>query len=193
MSKGDIKRFGRLLAIAIFVALSPSSLAAQTSQASQTNPTPPPPSPGDDRNDARMFATLEEEMRAKRAIQSAEKAHKDNLNRARDLATVGSTLCTAAKEKKYLDREDLKRLDKAEKLAKGIREALGGSSQDVQLEKHPTDLAEALTQLEELTSSLKEKVEKTPKRVVSAAIIDEANVLLELISVIRGMQPKGGS
>ncbi|MEK6283819.1 MAG: hypothetical protein AABN95_25970 [Acidobacteriota bacterium] len=186
MSKSAITKIGRLLAFAALFAVSYSSAAAQTSQASQTLPTPVPPTPADQRNETRMFATMEEEMRAKRDIQSADKAYRDNLNRARDLAS----LCVVFKEKKHLDRDDLKKLDKAEKLAKGIRDAVGGSSEEVQLEKRPADLAAALTQLVELAESLRHKVEKTPKRVVSAAVINEANVLLELIHIIRGMQPK---
>jgi hypothetical protein len=190
MSKMGITRFVRLLPLVAFLAFSNSLAAGQTSQASQTNPTPPPLTPAEQRNESRPFATLEEEMRAKRAIQSADKAHKDNLNRARDLAALGASLSGAFKEKKYLDREDLKKLDKAEKLTKNIRDAFGGSTDEVSIEKPPADLADALTELAHLTESLKERVEKTPKRVISAAVIDEANVLLELIRIVRRMQPK---
>jgi hypothetical protein len=44
--------------------------------------------------------------------------------------------------------------------------------------------------LGEFSESLKVKVEKTPKHVVSAAVIDEANVLLEVIRIIRVLSPK---
>jgi cob(I)alamin adenosyltransferase len=129
-------------------------------------------------------------MRAKRAIHYADKAHKDNQNRARDLAALGASLSDAFKEKSYLDREDLKKLEKAEKLTKSIRDAFGGSTEEELIENPPANLAEAMTQLVHLTESLKDRVEKTPKRVVSAAVIDEANVLLELIRIVQRMQRK---
>ena len=147
-------------------------------------------SPGSPDNRTPMLATAEEEMRAKREIHFADKAHKENVERARDLASLGASLDEAFKEKKYLDSADIKKLEKAEKLAKRLREAAGGEEDDVESGKPPADLGVAMCRLSELAASLKDRVEKTPKRVVSAAIIDETNVLLELIRTIRVMQPK---
>ena len=187
MNRISIIGFRWLLTLTVFLAFSCLPAVAQSGQ---PNPPPPPLMPADQRNEPRTFATLEEEMRAKRAIQAADKAHKDNLNRARNLASLGASLCGAFKEKSHLDREDIKKLEKAEKLTKSIRDAFGGSTDEVSIEKPPANLADALTQFADLTESLRERVEKTPKRVVSATVIDEANVLLELIRIVRGMQPK---
>jgi hypothetical protein len=139
---------------------------------------------------AKPFAALEEEMRAKRAIKFAEKEYQENLDRARDLSSLGVSIVASFKQKKGLDQEDIKKLEKVEKLAKGIRRAAGGSEDDVDMEKPPTDLAAALDMLGDLSKSLKDKVEKTPKHVISAAVIDEANVLLELIRIVRTLPPK---
>ena len=128
---------------------------------------------------------MAEEMRIKREIKSAEKDHQQNLERAREVSDLGQELFAAFKKNNSLDREDIKKLDKFEKLAKGIRNAAGGSDDKVPLEKPPKDLAAAMDMLSDLSQSLKEKVEKTPKRVISAAVIDEANVLLELIRIVR--------
>lgn len=136
------------------------------------------------------LSSMEEEMRAKREIEAANKAHKDNLNRARNLVSLSDSLVRVFEEKKQLDRDELKKLEKAEKLVKGIREAAGGSDQEVALKDPPGDLGAALCKLSKLSESLKSRVEKTPKRVVSAAIIDEANVLLELIRVVRTLQTR---
>lgn len=137
-----------------------------------------------------MIGPAEEEMRAKREIDFAEKAHRNNLARARDLASLGSELGESFEEKKRLDQGDFKKLEKVEKLAKRLREAAGGEGKDIEFGKPPADLAAAMCRVSELTSSLKDRVEKTPKRVVSTAIIDEANILIELIRAIRGMHPK---
>jgi hypothetical protein len=145
-------------------------------------------SPGDET--PKPFAALEEEMRAKRAIKYADKEYQENLDKARELSFLGASILASYKEKNELNREDVRKLEKVEKLAKGIRQAAGGSEDDVEMEKPPRDLASALDMLGELSKSLKEKVEKTPKHVISAAVIDEANVLLELIRVVRTLPPK---
>ena len=191
MSTTGMTRFTWLLHLVAFLAFSHSLAVGQTGQDSSTTaPTPPPRNIGVQRNESRPFTTLEEEMRAKREIHSADKAHKDNLNRARDLATLGASLADAYKQKRHLDREDLKKLEKAEKLTKNIRDAFGGSTEEELIEKPPADLGDAMAQLAVLTESLKQRVEKTPKRVVSAAVIDEANVLLELIRIVKKMHPR---
>jgi hypothetical protein len=138
----------------------------------------------------KAFTSLEDEMRAKGAIKAQEKEYQENLERARDLSSLSQAVITSYKIKKQLDRQDTKKLEKAEKLAKGIREAAGGSEDAPRVEKPPQDLASALTMLGELSESLKVKVEKTPKHVVSAAVIDEANVLLEVIRIIRALPSK---
>lgn len=150
------------------------------------------PNTGDDKSDIRI-SSVEEEMRVKRALQAADKAHKTNLERARNLASLSATLLGKFNENKCFDREDLKKLEKAEKLAKSIREAAGGSEDRVEIDNPPTDVGAALSKFSETAESLKLKVEKTPKHVVSTAVIDEANVLLELIRIVRIMQPKAQS
>ena len=144
--------------------------------------------PGDEPQ--RPFTEMEEEMRAKRAISLAEKEYQDNLDKARDLSELGASIVLSFKQKKELDREDIRKLEKAEKLAKSIRRAAGGCEDEVEMDKPPRDLASAMDMLADLSKSLKEKVEKTPKYVISAAVIDEANVLLEVIRIVRTFPPK---
>lgn len=136
------------------------------------------------------LSPMEEEMRVKREIEAADKAHKDNVNRARSLVSLSESLVSAYKANNEMSRDDLKKLERVEKLVKKIRDDAGGSEHEADTEEHPRDLPTALCRLLELSGSLKQRVEKTPKRVVSAAIIDEANVLLELIRVVRTMQTR---
>lgn len=125
------------------------------------------------------------EMLAKRAIKEEEKQYQQNLERARDLRDLGTTIASSFKQKNRLDESDLKKLERVEKLAKGIRNAAGGSEDDIAMEKPPRDLNSAIEMLDTLSQSLKANVEKTPKHVISAAVIDKANVLLELIRILR--------
>ncbi len=79
----------------------------------------------------------------------------------------------------------MKKLEKLEKLTKKIRSEAGASEDEVVLEEKPGDLAAAVESVAKVSSSLSERVLKTPRRVVSTSIIEEANVLLELIRIVR--------
>jgi len=174
------KRLGQGLALFVLLGL-PGSIAI----AQQDNPLHKPVANARDDDEKELFSSVEEEMKAKRAIRAADKEYQENLERARDLSLLCTAIATSYKQKNRLDGDDIKKLEKIEKLAKGIRRAAGGSEDDCEMEKPPRDLPTALEMLTGLSESLKTKVEKTPKHVISAAVIDEANVLLELVRVFR--------
>jgi hypothetical protein len=167
--------------------LSCSAVVAQTG-----SKIPPPSRPanpmsadknGDD--DDPPLTTYEEEIRAKRLIKIAEKEHQDNINRAREISQLGKQMQETLKTRSALDREDGKKLERIEKLTRKIRGEAGGGDDEVKLENRPTDLAATLTRVAEVTESLSKNVQNTPRQVVSAAVIDNANVLLELIKILR--------
>lgn len=133
---------------------------------------------------------MAEEMRIKREIKSAEKDHKQNLERAREASNLGQELVSSFKKNNALDREDIKKLEKLEKLAKRIRSEAGGSDCEDSVQKKPSDLVEAMECVAKVSASLNEKVQGTPRQVVSATIIDKANVLLELIRIVRSFSRK---
>jgi hypothetical protein len=182
--------FCRFVAVAVLLFAGSIFVFAQSTTSS--NPNDPinagRKNPSDDPS---SLGSIEDEMRAKRAIKLEEKEHRENLERAHSISNLGGQLMISFKEKNSLDREDLKKLDKLEKLVKAIRRAAGGSEDNVEMEKPPGDLPCAISKLAELAESLKDGVEKTPKHVISAAVIDQANVLLELIRAARDFAPKG--
>lgn len=188
MTETPLDSFAKILRLVIIAC----AIGAFCFSAAAQNPTNSPVDAerGSSGRDSQPFASLEEELRAKQAINRAQKDYQENLDRARDLSSLGAVICTSFKQKNYLDQEDFRKLEKVEKLAKSIRNSAGGSEDEVEMEKPPGDLPSAMKQFSTLTRSLKENVEKTPKRVVSAAVIDEANVLLELIRVVRHLTPK---
>ncbi len=109
-----LKSTNTLLVLAMLVA------AGATTASAQSRDTPPPfPNrpPHETRREERI-GTIEEEMKAKQEIRSVEKAHKANVERARELSLLGSTLNADFQTKKFVDREDFKKIDKVEKLAK---------------------------------------------------------------------------
>jgi len=151
------------------------------------SPTPPPrPVEGTFKNpDDTPLTTFEEEMKAKREIKIAEKDHEENLSRAREIGDIGKQLKESIRGKSASDGDYLKKIERLEKLTKKIRGEAGGEDQDVTIPKQPTDLSAALTEIAEAADALSKDVEKTPRRVVSASVICNANVLLELIRVAR--------
>jgi len=133
---------------------------------------------------------LAEEMRIKRLISFAQKEHKENLDRAQQLSRLGAEIDTTFKQKNQLERADFKKLDKLEKLTKSIRGAAGGSDDSCDVEKFPSDLPSVISKMAEMAVALKDEVEKTPRRVVSTVVIDQANVLLELIRRARDLSAR---
>ena len=167
-------------------------LLSSSAVAAQTGSKPPPPShPANSADksstddDDPPLTTYEEEIRAKRLIKIAEKEHQDNINRAREISELGKQLQETLKARNALDREDSKKLERIEKLTRKIRGEAGGGDDEVKLENRPIDLTSTLTRVAEVTESLSKNVQNTPRQVVSAAVIDNANVLLELIRIMR--------
>ena len=179
-----VKRFSKGLIVLVLI-FTPLTLSGAQRLAYAQRPLDDPT-----KGEKEPLTVVEEEMRAKRAIKEADKEYLENLGRARDLSTLGAAVATSFKQKNALNEEDIKKLEKVEKLAKGIRRAAGGSEDRVDLEKPPKDLASAMEMLGDLSQSLKVKVEKTPKHVISACVIDEANVLLEVIRIVRTLPSK---
>ena len=186
LSVAEAWRIWRPIAIFAFLAVCNPSFSAQSTK---------PPNPNDSvaadkasaAEEAQSPNSFEEEMRAKRAIKFAEKEHRENLDRAREVSDLGKQLLSVFKRKNSLDREDNKKLDRLEKLTKRVRSEAGGSEDQGSIDKPPPDLASAVASLADASESLRGKVEKTPRQVVSASVIDEANVLLELISIVRNL------
>jgi hypothetical protein len=80
----------------------------------------------------------------------------------------------------------VKKVDRLEKLTKKIRGEAGGEDDDVQIIDTPANLSAAVCQIADTADLLSKEVQKTPRQVVSAAVIDRANVLLQLVKILRG-------
>ena len=172
--------------VSIFAILFCSSLAvAQVSPAPRPTPTPQSIDGRIKGPDDPPLTTFEEELRAKRAIKIAEKEHEENLNRAREIAQIGKELNDRLKNKPVLDRDSLKKIERLEKLTKKVRGEAGGEDEEVEIPNRPADLPATLAQIAEASDSLSKNVIDTPRQVVSASVICKANVLLELIKMVR--------
>jgi hypothetical protein len=157
----------------------------------QPSPTPPPrPVDGTFKNaddNTTPLTTFEEEIRAKREIKIAEKEHQDNLNRAREIGGIAKELKESFKDNSTtIDRDCFKKIERLEKLTKKVRSEAGGDDDEITISPRPTDLPSAIKQIADASETLAKDVENTPRRVVSASVIGNANVLLELIKLAKG-------
>jgi hypothetical protein len=160
----------------------------------QTNPRSAPTHPeklGTDKpgssDDKPALGSPEEEMLVKQSIKLREKEYKQNVGRAREVAELGAQLRDALKEGRPFGREETKKLERLEKLAKKIRDEAGGSDEDNLLNNPPGKLESALARLADVAESLFKAVEKTPRQVISTAVIEKANALLQLAKLTRNL------
>ena len=171
--------------LAAVIFFSVSVVFGQTSSPKTSTPQIPNADGKKSSDDQGPLTTFEEEIRAKRMIKMAEKDHQDNLDRAKEIQQIGKELKASLQGKDALDRDSLKKIERLEKLTKKVRGEAGGESEELTLVNPPTDLPAAACQIGEKTESLSKEVQSTPRQVVSASVINSANILLELIKVAR--------
>ena len=171
------------------IVISVTLVAAQTPIPRATPPPSRPDNPSADKDDPPL-TSFEEEIRAKRAIKMAEKDHQENVNRAKEVADIAKDLRACLKDKTTIDRDSAKKIERLEKLTKKIRNEAGGQDEEVKIVDRPTDITGAVNQIAESAEALSKTVQSTPRQVVSASVIGNANVLLELIKMLRSFDPR---
>jgi hypothetical protein len=164
--------------IAALVTLYPAAASAQLPNAAQDQPRSKEQRAGD-------FGPPEEEMLRRAEIRREEETHKDMVERAEEAAQLGEQLLSSYQKHSSLTRDDLKRLERLEKLARKIRGGVGGSDDKEELSDPPLQIESAVTRLAKLTGELKESVSKTSRLVISANVIERSNEMIELIHHIR--------
>jgi len=158
----------------------------------QTRPAPPPPPPPDDKvfrdkdDLGSDIGSHESEMRAKLALSRDKKLYDENLARARDTAETASQLLESYRAKKSFSSEDQKKLERIEKLTRRIRNEAGGTETDIEIEASPV-METAMKSVADMAEELRKEVEKTPRHVISTAVIDQANKLIGLIQHVRDL------
>ena len=154
---------------------------------SPTAPLPEPPSVNPTKPDSSLpdFGSPESEMRARVMLKAEKKQYDENLARAREASQLATELVDAYEKSKALNSADGKKLERLEKLTKKIRNEAGGSETDPDVKDIPIAMEAAVKQLGEWTDDLRKLVEKTPRHVISASVIDQANKLLGLIEHVR--------
>ena len=166
------------------------SAAAQTQAAKPVFP-PPSETPlkdgSKDGKDDTRFGSPEAEMRSKLEIKEEKKKYDEHVARAKEISTIATQLSESFEAHKAFVGEDDKKLERLEKLTKRIRNDAGGAENRDDADKDiPAGVDQTLKKISEMAGELDKLVENTPRNVISAAVIDQANKLLGLIQHIRG-------
>ena len=181
----------RLLFLTTLLLLFAVTATSQT----QNKPNIPPPSDptlkdnskDGSKDDSPRFGSPEAEMRSKLEIKEEKKKYDEHLARAKEVAELASQLSHSFETNKSMSGEDQKRFERLEKLTKRIRNDAGGENKpDPELKDIPAGMDQTLKKISEMADELQKLVENTPRNVVSASVIDEANQLLTLIQRVRG-------
>lgn len=174
-------RFTLAFAGVLFAA---TCLPAQAQSGSTRPPSQPPPI--EKRNDEIDFGSRETDARTRLILKKEKKEYEEHVARAREVRGVAAELQKIYEIAHSFNAADYKKLERLEKLTRRIRNEVGGSPTDADPKDLPLTKGEAVPLLAEMAKALCDEVEKTPRRVVSTSIIDQANKLVALIQYLRG-------
>jgi hypothetical protein len=161
---------------------------ASASGQAKPNPTPAPPEPTSvAKPDSSLpdFGSPESEMKARGILKAEKKQYDENVARAREAAQLATQLVDAYESRKAFNSEDNKKFERLEKLTRKIRNEAGGSETDPDVKDIPEAIEARVKRLAELADEMRKLVENTPRHVISASVIDQANKLLGLIQHVR--------
>ena len=167
-------------------------LFAATWLSAQVLPNPPPPTPQptpnpmDRRDDGIDFGNRETDVRTRLILRKEKKEYEEHVERAQEARDLAAELRKTYETARSFNAADYKKLERLEKLTRRVRNELGGSQTDADPNELPRTQDDAVTLLADMAKELCDEVEKTPRRVVSASLIDQANKLIALIQYLRG-------
>lgn len=127
----------------------------------------------------------EEELLHLAEVRRGEAAHREMVEQAQEGAQLVQQLKADFERSRALGVEELKKLERVEKLAKKIRGGAGGSDDDEPLQNVPQEAGAALGMLVEAAEDLQKRVQKTSRLVTSAAVVRRSNEVIELSKYIR--------
>ena len=179
----------RIVFISVMLVIGVHSARSQAQPKSTSSPFPDATSNGreDKEKDDDRYGSPEAEMRAKLMIKEEKKRYDEHVERAREVFQLTNQISKNYESHQSFSPDDQKKLERIEKLTKRIRNDAGGSESEtnVDVKDIPPATLDLVKRAAEWADQLREMVEKTPRQVVSAAVIDQANKLLGLVQHIR--------
>jgi len=184
------RRVARVLLLFIILLILTTTAYSQ----SASTPLPPPSDPAiikeaskDTSKDDPRFGSPEAEMRSKLEIKEEKKKHDEHVARAKEVSQLATQISESYETHKALSSDDGKRLERLEKLTKRIRNEAGGENDSHEdTNEVPSGMEDRIKKVSSMAEELQKLVENTPRNVISAAVIDQANKLLCIIQHVRG-------
>ena len=176
-------RIVMIASVALFLATVTQAQSSRPNGVPSPDPTSTTPAKTDSSDT--NFGSPENEMRGKLLLKEEKKQYDENVARAREVSQLGSQVQESFAAKKLFNSDDGKKLERLEKLTRRIRNEAGGSESDAEVKDIPGELEAAVKRLAAVADELYKLVEKTPRHVVSAAVIDQANRLIGLVQRLR--------
>ena len=183
-----LKRPGMFCGVTLMFLL--SGVFSAQAQSSPGSPIAPPPSPPpannkDDHDNDVDFGSRETDARTRLILKAEKKEYEEHVARAREASELATALKTSYAATNTFNAADQKKLERLEKLTKRIRNEVGGSEMEPDPKDLPNTVSDAVNALADIAKELYDEVEKTPRRVVSASLIEQANKLLTVIQFVR--------
>jgi len=176
-------RIVMIASVALFLATVTQAQSSRPNGVPSPDPTSTTPAKTDSSDT--NFGSPENEMRGKLLLKEEKKQYDENVARAREVSQLGSQVQESFAAKKLFNSDDGKKLERLEKLTRKIRNEAGGSESDAEVKDIPSEVEAAVKRLAAVADELYKLVEKTPRHVVSAAVIDQANKLIGLVQRLR--------
>ena len=127
----------------------------------------------------------EAELFHRAAIRRQEEAHQEMVERAKENTRLGLQLAASVGNGVLPRADEIKKLERMEKLARKIRGDSGGSEDEDGLQNLPGDVAAATRLLAETSENLLKEVEKTSRLVISATVIKRSNEVIQLVRHVK--------
>jgi hypothetical protein len=171
---------------ALFVTAIPAFAQSSPRSPIAPPPTPPPANKQDDHDNDVDFGSRETDARTRLILKAEKKAYDEHVARAKEASDLAGQLKTSYAATNIFNAADQKKLERLEKLTKRIRNEVGGSEMDADPKDLPSTVPDGINAMADMAKELYDEVEKTPRRVVSASLIEQANKLLAVIQFVRG-------
>lgn len=126
------------------------------------------------------------ESLAKQRIEREKKDYKEMLDRSEEALKLSEQLEKSYAQHNQFSSEDVKKLERLEKVVKKIRSEMGGGDDGAEedIEK-PSSIANALSSMKEGASKLVEELKKTSRYSVSVIAVQSSNALINVVQFLR--------
>jgi membrane-associated HD superfamily phosphohydrolase len=130
------------------------------------------------------------ETLAKQRIEREKKDYEDLLQKSEEAVKLSQELEKSFNEGNQFSGEDIKKLERLEKLVKKIRSELGGSD-DKEFEENNAEnpkistLGNALVSIQSSAEKLFDEIKKSTRYSISVVAIQSSNTLLKILKIIR--------